>query len=277
MLNTHDLEKRWLRYKIKSYIPHFIITLSLLVIGIIVINFTSTTGALKEQKQVLATETTLVQKPITQELSAQKDIITREPQRVANTPQQELHFSKNNAKVQLSPSLDFMKKMQHSSHLYYNTREEQEPIIVKPKKQPKKQPNKRPKKRIMIEQEIEEVVIQEPIVVVQKKKIKINRQNTQNDIFEIIKRFKKNNNPALSLFVAKKYYELEDYHQAYNYALITNGIDKNIESSWLIFAKSLYKLDKKAKAIKTLKEYINFSHSSGARLLLNEMKAGKFR
>jgi len=273
MLNTHDLEKRWLRYKIKSYIPHFIITLSLLVIGIIVINFTSTTGALKEQKQVLATETTLVQKPITQELSAQKDIITREPQRVANTPQQELHFSKNNAKVQLSPSLDFMKKMQHSSHLYYNTREAQEPIIVKPKKQP----NKRPKKRIMIEQEIEEVVIQEPIVVVQKKKIQINRQNTQNDIFEIIKRFKKNNNPALSLFVAKKYYELEDYHQAYNYALITNGIDKNIESSWLIFAKSLYKLDKKAKAIKTLKEYINFSHSSGARLLLNEMKAGKFR
>ena len=277
MLNTHDLEKRWLRYKIKSYIPHFIITLSLLVIGIIVINFTSTTGALKEQKQVLATETTLVQKPITQELSTQKDIITREPQRVANTPQQELHFSKNNAKVQLSPSLDFMKKMQHSSHLYYNTREAQEPLIVKPKKQPNKQPNKRPKKRIMIEQEIEEVVIQEPIVVVQKKKIKINRQNTQNDIFEIIKRFKKNNNPALSLFVAKKYYELEDYHQAYNYALITNGIDKNIESSWLIFAKSLYKLDKKAKAIKTLKEYINFSHSSGARLLLNEMKAGKFR
>ena len=273
MLNTHDLEKRWLRYKIKSYIPHLVITISILVITVIAINFTSTKVSIVEMpnvsKALLPADVTLVQEPITKEVITQEVITIKEPQRVTNTPHKELQFSKKDTKVQLSPSLGFMKNMQHSSHLYYNTREVQEPLIVKPKK--------RPKKRVIIEEKIEEVVVQEPIVVVQKKKIKINRQNTQNDIFEIIKRFKKNNNPALSLFVAKKYYELQDYHQAYNYALITNGIDKNIEASWLIFAKSLYKLDKKDKAKKTLKKYIDFSHSSGAKLLLDEMKSGKFR
>ena len=107
--------------------------------------------------------------------------------------------------------------------------------------------------------------------------ITIERRDSQNDIKEIIGRFKKNNNPALSLFVAKKYYELGNYEQAYNYALITNGINNDIEESWLVFAKSLVKLNRKEMAIKTLKEYIKYSHSGNARILLNDIESGKFK
>ena len=36
MLNIHELETKWLHYKIKSYIPHAIITISLFIIILIV-------------------------------------------------------------------------------------------------------------------------------------------------------------------------------------------------------------------------------------------------
>lgn len=78
----------------------------------------------------------------------------------------------------------------------------------------------------------------------------------------MIKRFNTNHNPALSLFVAKQYYQIGDYEQAYNYALITNDINNNIEESWIIFAKSLVQLGKKSKQSKRFK---NISHNQTLR------------
>ena len=79
------------------------------------------------------------------------------------------------------------------------------------------------------------------------------------------------------ILIAKKYYELGEYHKAYNYALITNQIDRDIEASWIIFAKSLVKLKQKDMAIKTLKQYLESSHSSSAKILLDEILSGKFK
>jgi len=106
--------------------------------------------------------------------------------------------------------------------------------------------------------------------------IQISKQNTDEDISHVIKRFNKNNNPALSLFIAKKYYDQGKYDKSYNYALITNNISKNMEASWIIFAKSLVKLHKKNKAIDTLKKYISHSDSHKAKILLDEITSGKF-
>jgi tetratricopeptide (TPR) repeat protein len=134
------------------------------------------------------------------------------------------------------------------------------------------------KAKTKVKRETLKVVKKEPTVEPYKKQvITIERRDSQNDIKEIIARFKKNNNPALSLFVAKKYYELGNYEQAYNYSLITNSINNDIEESWLVFAKSLVKLNRKEMAIKTLKEYIKYSHSGNARILLNDIESGKFK
>ena len=121
----------------------------------------------------------------------------------------------------------------------------------------------------------EEVIIQTPIEKTHK--ISITRKETKNDISNVIKRFKNSNNPALSLFVANKYYELGNYTQAYNYALITNQINQKIEKSWILFSKSLVKLGKKKKAIEVLKKYTLSSQSNNAKLLLKEIESGKFR
>lgn len=104
----------------------------------------------------------------------------------------------------------------------------------------------------------------------------IQRDDDMKDIQDVIARFKKNKNPALSLFVAKRYYKIGNYQQAYNYALITNELDNNIEDSWLIFAKSLYKLDQKDMAIKTLRAYIQESSSVKAKITLDQMEKGTF-
>ena len=108
-------------------------------------------------------------------------------------------------------------------------------------------------------------------------KMIIKREETKKDLQQIIKRFQSNKSPALSLFIARKYYEFGDYSQAYNYALTTNQLNKKIEKSWIIFAKSLVKLHKKKDSIKILTQYINASHSNNAMILLNDIKTGKFR
>jgi len=297
MLNTRELEKRWLRYKIKSYIPHAIILLSLIVIiGIVSIFATSTTD--KEQKSpAIITKKSIVQeeikKPIIQNIqkeqniSTPKEIVQPPIEKVVDTQPKQL-IQADEEKLTLSPSMDFMRRMQN---------EEQQPYykVASPVKKKTLKKRKVVQENIVEEEymEIEQkskakkIKTQEaPVKIVKKdstqkpyKKqiITIERRDSQNDIKEIISRFKKNNNPALSLFVAKKYYELGDYEQAYNYALVTNGINNDIEDSWLIFAKSLVKLNKREMAIKTLREYLKYSHSGNARILLNDIESGKFK
>ncbi|MHC3993881.1 hypothetical protein ACXWTF_03575 [Thiomicrolovo sp. ZZH C-3] len=100
------------------------------------------------------------------------------------------------------------------------------------------------------------------------------RDDDMKDIQDVIARFKKSKNPILSLFVAKRYYHIGNYQQAYNYALITNELDSTIEDSWLIFAKSLYKMDQKEMAIKTLRSYMQESSSVKAKITLDQMEKG---
>ena len=260
MLNTSELEKKWLKYKIKSYIAHLVILLSLLVITLIVYFFKFDIE--KSSSNV------------------QTSINNNKPNPIKETTKEILHakppshiFVEDVKKVKLQPSLDFMKKMQNASQLHRPTIER-----VKSHKVSNTKPNKETKqvkRKKVIQENIEELTqdLNKDI----DKTINIERKNTQKDIYDIIKRFKQNNNPVLSLFVAKKYYELGDYKQAYNYALTTNEINKNIDDSWIIFTKSLVKLGKKDKAINILKQYIEHSHSNSAKILIKEIQSGKFK
>jgi len=277
MLNTRDLEQRWLRYKIKFYIPHFIIFTSIIVISVIILTFfNSDKKNIKEIPQKI--NQTLIEMQTDKEVTIKtpKTALTKEVTEVINIDYKETpiiapKIQKNKLSniednsLKLAPSLDFMKSMQHSTLPYYK----EEPAIE----------NEGVSVIIEEVQELEPVeeIQQEAVAEEEIKQIIIKRRDASSDIRDIIKRFKKNNNPALSLFVAKKYYELGEYHKAYNYALITNQIDRDIDASWIIFAKSLVKLKQKDMAIKTLKQYLESSHSSSAKILLDEIISGKFK
>ncbi|MCD6190255.1 MAG: hypothetical protein J7K14_01790 [Sulfurimonas sp.] len=282
MLNTRDLEERWLKYKIKSYIPYATIALSSIVIIIVVSIFlnsnkvekkTTLSPEIKVEKEVqqvkiktiLTKATEAIEKtpPTKEAIQIQKTTVEEVPKTIAIVSQGN-SIKRQEASLKLSPSLDFMKKMQHSSLPYY----QEESAIEQ-------------ESRSQIVEEVEELEIEEntdtTVVEEEPKKITIQRRDSADDIRGIIKRFKKNNNPALSLFIAKKYYELGEYHKAYNYALITNEINSDIDASWIVSTKSLVKLNQKDMAIQTLKQYIEDSHSSSAKILLDEIISGKFR
>jgi tetratricopeptide (TPR) repeat protein len=290
MHNIHELEQRWLKYKIKFYLPYvitIIFSLVLLLFLFFIIDSKTEIKTIKEQehiasKTVLDKETKILKdnnktrtKDIKEieELTQVKPVIDQTPSKEESVEQHSYLSEKNiDQKIVLTPSLDFMKKLRTDSVNSYNIDDSQE-------YQPKyvQQPKEQNYKALEDTQDTVEAPVQNDMQEPKKPQINISKKETQNDIQDVIKRFKKNNNPALSLFIAKKYYKLGDYQQAYNYALLTNQINNDIEQSWIIFAKSLVKLDKKDKAIKTLTKYVKHSDSSNAKVLLDDIKSGKFR
>ena len=277
MLNTRELEHRWMRYKIKSYIPHLTIVVSVLIIIILLINFMSDTEENHEKKSHIQKESSsIVQKEVPVHKSIKKEIVQISKKKIIAREEQKhpkqikVIKKEEEDKVKLSPSLDFMKKMQNSIQPYYKN--EVHSIEYQENNTLKKESLATNRTKIQNPQEQKEEAS-----TIEVNRINIHRENTKNDISEVIQRFEKSHNPVLSLFVAKKYYELGKYREAYDYALKTNNIDKNIDKSWIIFSKSLVKMGKKDKAVNTLKTYIRYSHSSSALILLNEIKAGKFK
>lgn len=275
MIDILDLEKRWFKFKIKSYIPHLIIGLSLIVIVAVILfllNSKDRTSKVKIENKILIPlekkelqNSTVVSLQTKVEENSTKNSVQPIVERRSETVQ-----IQNEKKLVLTPSLNFMRTMQQDTLPYYENEEN-----IKEKKVNKIKSEK--KKVVTKPKAIKKVEIKPVKEKIEKNSISISRQNTQEDIHHVIKRFKTNNNPALSLFIAKKYYELGEYHKSYNYALMTNEINNNIEASWIIFAKSLVKLNERDMAIKTLNKYINHSGSNKAKILLDEIISGKFK
>lgn len=283
MLNVIELENRWKTYKIKSFIPHAIITASVLLITAIGYSFLQskeeTAVAVQPTSEQTALSKTIkapvqtqsepkVETPAVHEVKEVPVVI--QPQKQDTPVQYTLQENKKDIyteeKIKLTPSLSFINEM-NSNIPYYQS---SETIQEKSDDQNVYQSQK---------QELEDETVQEKSIeqAQEVKAVKIERKNTHDDILQVIERFKKSNDPALSLFIAKKYYELGDYHKSYNYALITNELNNNIEASWIIFAKSLVKLNEKEMALKTLRQYIEHSGSNQAKLLLDEIRNGKFK
>lgn len=290
MLNVNDLELRHKKYKRKYYAPLFTMIASVVVIAASVTWF-----VIYNQKNTAVVENKIIQEPIiAQKIETEPIVEEKNESTVELAAKENVHVLSETAvkeealaketqeKLVLSPSLGFMSKLESKSQSYKEPAKELNSIPksqekIEPKQEQKIEPkieNKQTEPTIEpIKEEIEEISIN----IDKKSSINIARKDEMEDIAHVIKRFNVNHNPALSLFVAKKYYQLGDYEQAYNYALITNDINNNIEESWLIFSKSLVKINKKEMAIETLKKYISHSHSSQARQLLDEIQAGKFK
>lgn len=267
MLNIVDLERRWLRYKIKSFLPYIIIGFSAIIIVVVLFIYLNHKDDSKIQKN----------EPVKQKVIEKQytETVTAKPIKESkDVPIIYKHIDKKAdiKPLTIKPSLNFINDIETNEKRVIK----KEQIVKEPKKV--KTPKKIKREKV-VSPKIEEVIpAKEPIIEEPKKSdIVIQKKDTQNDIYEIIKRFKKNHNPALSLFVAKKYYEMGYYHQSYNYALVTNELNSEIEDSWIIFSKSLVKLGEKEKAIKILKRYIINSHSSNAQILLNDIRSGKFQ
>jgi len=107
--------------------------------------------------------------------------------------------------------------------------------------------------------------------VINKKKISIIKVSNNNAYRDVERRFRRTHNINDSIFLANMYYKRKNYKKAIYWSMQTNKLDKNIEESWLIFAKSKVKLGHKNEAIRVLKAYIKRSNSYEARKLLKKI------
>jgi|GEM_PF-517108 len=316
MLDIYDLEIRHKKYKQKQLAPYIAISASTAVViasiaFFILYDFNS---KIEEPQQQIVIQQS-VAKPVTKDENstsqnstakkediavAQEAVVKPQPEipkeEIKTTPIEEKKIEeKREEKVILSPSLNFINSIKsqtpplakkESSNNNVN-KEVKKSLVETQKKQEEAVPATIENVKQVAKKQ--EVIVPAPPVVVEeilapiskvdnKNNIDIKRKNNdEDDIKDVIKRFNVNHNPALSLFVAKRYYQSGEYEKAYNYALTTNEINNNIEESWIIFSKSLVKMNKKDMAIETLKKYIGHSQSSQAKQLLDDIQSGKFK
>ena len=105
---------------------------------------------------------------------------------------------------------------------------------------------------------------------------KINLHGTSHNYIETIhKKFLKSNQPREALLLAKAYYNKGEYNKAESWSLKANKLDRNLEESWLLFAKAKAKLGKKQESVKILASYYKKTRSPKAKALINEVKRGQ--
>lgn len=257
MLDIKKLERRWLKYKLKSYAPYLIITLLLLLSLIaffIWFNVDKNT-----------------QKPIT------KGTITKPSQPLASTVSTSINDE--NATM-LEPSMDFVQSFQNTS-----ISEETPTVPITVKNKPLQTVTSiAPVPKTLSMPELTPPTGTPPSATSSSMKPKhqevlsINRNNEMKlDINELQRRFKETSNANLGLFISRYYYDHGNYEEAYNYALKTNNINNRIDESWIIFSKSLIKLGRVDQAKKTLQLYIQQSNSESAQGLLDAIERGNFK
>ncbi|MEA2110583.1 MAG: hypothetical protein U9P71_00900 [Campylobacterota bacterium] len=290
MLNVRDLEQQWLTYKIKSYYPYLFSLLAILLIiaGIaLYINSSPTNDITDKTDQNINTKSTEkdlhvnIEPTISQNRVKQPKITSSKQEEKINTSQSsnkdvvvstEKQSNVYTPKI-IEPSFSFLDKFNSYSPKPTETKTNSKKIINTTV--PPAQEKLPPKINTSL---LEAKTLTKP----QPKEnapagIKINRTKTQKEIQDIIRRFNENKSPALGLYLARYYYKIKNYQKSYNYALNTNHVDANIEESWLIFASSQAKLDKRDDAIKTLIAYIKNSDSINAKNLLRSIRSGEFR
>jgi len=274
MLNIHELERQWLRYKIKSYIP---LVLSIFaMVSIIALLFVyvpssdtdSTANApvevTKAQSIKVQAQTVIEQEPI------QEAVVEPIELNIADNTQEQIRIEPKDEKsvLVLKPSLHFMDNIEDGLTAFI-----EEDMSIQEPFASSTQNNV--SLAVLAENENSDSTV--ATEETDENRLNITSKHDDSDLKDVIRRFKKNKNPALSLFIAKRYYAAGEYQKSYNYALMTNEIDKNIEESWIIFSKSLVKLGQHELAMNTLKSYLKTTKSTAADVLLRKIESGTFK
>jgi len=267
MLNVQELERKWLRYKIRSYLPYIIVSVSVIALSLFAFLYSSSTEDITKNTIQTQNSTPVVKK--------QEILKTAKPVKMTVTKEViTVDENKNKNRVMITPSLNFIETLKNMP---------KERVIPVKKERPKKtlKPTKNSSDVKVVEhKDIPKITYKNTKTVsLEKKKpvhanFSINTKQEEADIQDVIRRFKNNKNPALSLFVAKRFYIIKRYTEAYNYALATNELNSEIEESWIIAAKSLYKLNREQEAVRLLNRFIDDSQSMRARMLLEQIRNG---
>ena len=274
MLNIHELERQWLRYKIKSYIPlvlSIFASVSVVSLFVIYMPLSETTSSVNTSSVAEKTEPIKIQaQPVIEQEPVPEPFIAPIELNIADNTQEQINIEPKEEKsvLVLKPSLHFMDNIEDGLSAFI----EEEMPMQEPGTSVQQENG-----TLSVLPEGDNIENTSATETTDENRLNITSNQSDSDLKDVIRRFKKNKNPALSLFIAKRYYAAGEYQKSYNYALMTNEIDKNIEESWIIFSKSLVKLGQHELAMNTLKSYLKTTKSTSADVLLRKIESGTFK
>ena len=305
MLDVPELEKQWSRYHFKKMLPRYIgLSLLLILLGVGGFFANEHKDELKDELLVLLDKVPVIKKKVEKVETTTSVISVPEKQVIEVVYVQDV----------LYPSYDFLEPLELAYINYNNAQKLALLAASKKKMQKKRKPKAKPKKKKVKKRakpvkkpEVKKAIATTPakqevaavaVVSTPSPQILINGDEAQlvkteapsqaiikvgstktseDEIRSIIKRFNRKKKPALSLFIAKKYYELENYEGAYKYANETYKLNKNIEAATIIYAKAAVKLSKKENALNRLDQYIKKNSSHKAKKLRDDIQKGTFQ
>lgn len=107
-----------------------------------------------------------------------------------------------------------------------------------------------------------------------RKRVNIQVTSASNEESVLREQFLKTNNPTIALELARLNFKNNNFKEAIKWSLAANDIDNSLEESWIIFAKSKYKLKQSDDAIKALREYNKNLNKALINELINKIKSG---
>jgi hypothetical protein len=246
MINTKELEKRWYKYKAKTFTLFLSVVMVIILLPYLFYYIYSHFNTTKES-----------------DISRKSDF--NQTAKVVAKPKEQSGINNSNSlkkeKLLLSPTIPVID--------IDNENRKREYPVKKISKSTKKL-IKAKKSATLSAQEL--AIINGKDLKKEKKKINFQHSNA-NYIEVMLQKFKQNKNPREALLLAKAYYQKKDYIESEKWSLIANNLNKNLEESWLIFAKSKAKLGKRREALKILSSYYKTTQSSQAKALIEKIKS----
>ncbi|MDD5014592.1 MAG: hypothetical protein PHW73_05755, partial [Atribacterota bacterium] len=210
MLDIKNLERRWFKYKLKSFFPY----LAMLVLSIsLLVGIALWINSKKTEHQIVPQQ--------------QKVLLSK------NTTNPSRSVAENNVTF-IEPSMEFVQSFQNTQSTPDSSIPIPHPITNAKSVQPVINASI-PTPKTMTIPEYSPPLATMPALskTSSNKSLSINRDESKLDINTLERRFKETSNANLGLFIARYYYDHGDYNEAYNYALKTNNTNDKIDESWI--------------------------------------------
>lgn len=290
-----ELEKKVFKYRMKQRIHYFIISLSLIFIGILSFYLYPFQKYFSDTKENIQSNTDITKPIIESNLSVASSLPSLP---VATTPTVVPSETNNSTKYTPKPIMeDDANQVLLLQLPAINKNNIEKKVSYTPADLPNKKSNSEiqeeeldnkvlMRKMPNIEDEsfyrskedkVDTALLPPPLLEEPKQKgvIKIETHEV-NSIQYLKEKFEKTHNIVFALMLAEEYYGTKNYTECNKWALMANNIDPDSEKSWVWFAKSKVKLGHKEDAIVALQAYLkNNKSSKAAQSLLNQINVGE--
>jgi len=298
MFDLEKLYKRYLIFKIKKIFPLFLVFFVAVIIAYIYsIKFLFPISENKKEvisKEIISKEVVpkkvLVEKKIVQKIHNKKEpakaeiqkhykfftLSVREKNR-ASIERVQKRYLKFGLECKIEEQNNYLNLVCGETNSYKESEKIKNLLkkhrikyyLVTKKEVPMVEGEQTPKKKKIeqqekIKQEEKEVKVEQK----PKKELFINMTHSDVDMKLLQEKFARHGSYEIAIRIAKEYYTKKKYEQSLIWSKRANSLNRKKTDSWILYARSLYALGRKEKAVKVLMLYKRFASSTEVNRIL---------